>query len=85
VEKICIDSEYLQDTQDKIWDRNKWLYECQHGFRTGYYCESQIVTIFQDIADCLGEGARIDAIVIDISKAFDLVPYVRLLMKTAAS
>ena len=39
----------------------------------------------QEIADSLDEGAGIDAIIIDSSKAFDLVPYDRLLMKIASS
>jgi len=47
---------------------SEWLYEGQHGFRPGYSCESQIVTVCQDIADCLDEGARIDAIIIDFRK-----------------
>jgi hypothetical protein len=33
----------------------------------------------QDIADSLDEGARIEAIIIYFSKAFDLIPYDRLL------
>jgi hypothetical protein len=32
-------------------------------------CESQIVTVCQDIGDSLDEEARIDAIIIDFSKA----------------
>jgi hypothetical protein len=36
-------------------------------------------------ADSLDEGERIDAIIIDFSKAFDLVPLDRLLTKTMAS
>jgi len=43
------------------------------------------VTVCQDVADSLDEGARIDAIVIDFSKAFYLVPYDRTLTKIAAS
>jgi len=39
----------------------------------------------RDIADFLDEGARIDAIIIDFSNAFDLVQYDRLLMKIASS
>jgi hypothetical protein len=39
----------------------------------------------RDIADSLDEGDRIDAIIIDFSKDFDLVPYDRLLTKIAAS
>ena len=29
----------------QVWDTNKWLCEGQHGFRTGYSCESQIITV----------------------------------------
>ena len=56
-----------------------WLYEGQYAFRLGYSCESQVVTVCQDIAALLDEGFRTDAIVIDFSKAFDLVPHDRLL------
>jgi len=69
----------------QIWDVSEWLYEGQHGFRPGYSCESQIVTVCQDIADYLDEGAKIDAIIVDYSKAFELVPCGRLLMKISAS
>ena len=58
----------------QVWDRNEWLYEGQHGLRLGHSCESQIVTVCQDFADSLDEGARIDIKIIDFSKAFSLVP-----------
>ena len=67
----------------QVWDKNKWLYEGQHGFRPGYSCESQVITVCQDIADCMDNGDRIDSIVIDFSKAYDLVPHDRLHMKIA--
>ena len=43
--------------------------------------------VCQDIADCLDNGDRIDAItsIIDFSKAFDLVSHGRLLTKIANS
>jgi hypothetical protein len=66
-----------------VWEASGWFYEGQHGFRPGYLCESQVVTVCQGIADALDEGVRTDAIVIDFSKAFDLVPHDRLLMKIA--
>ena len=50
---------------------------------TGYSCESQDVTVCQDIADSLDEGVRTDAKIIDFSKAFDLVPHDRLRTKIA--
>ena len=60
-------------------------YEDQRGFRPGYQCENQIVSVCQDVADSLDEGARIEAIMIDFSRSFDLIPYDRLLMKIVAS
>ena len=39
----------------------------------------------QDVAESLDEGVGIDAIIINWSKAFDLVTHDRLLMKLAAS
>ena len=41
--------------------------------------------VCQDIADSLDNGDRIDAIIVDFSKAFDLVPHGRLLAKIASS
>jgi hypothetical protein len=69
----------------QVWDKNDWLYEGQHGFRPGYSCESQVITVCQDIADSLDNGDRLDAIVIDFSKASDLIPHDRLLAKIAAT
>jgi hypothetical protein len=67
----------------RVWDKSEWLYKGQRGFRLGYPCESQIVTVCQDIADSLDEETRTDAIITDFSKAFDLVPFDRILTKIA--
>jgi len=69
----------------QVWDKNEWLYEGQHGFKPGHSCESQVIMVCQDIADSLDEWFGIDAIIIDFSKAFDLVPHDWLLTKQAAS
>ena len=69
----------------KLWDNNDWFYEGQDGFELGYSCENQVITVCQDIADSLDEGVGTNAIIIDFSLAFDLVPHDRLLMKLAAS
>jgi hypothetical protein len=58
----------------QVWDRNESLCEDQHGFRLGYSCKSQIVTVCQDFTDSLDEGARIDIKIIDFSRVFSLVP-----------
>ena len=69
----------------QVWESRDWLYECQHGFRPGYSCETQIITVCQDISDSIDKATRLDVIIIDFSKAFDLVPHDRLLKKIAAS
>ena len=69
----------------QVWDKNDWLYEGHHGFRPGYSCESEVITVCHDIADSLDKGVGEDAIIIDFSKAFDLVSHDRLLMKLAVS
>jgi len=69
----------------EVWEMSGWLYECQHGFGPGCSCESQLFTVCQDVTDSLDEGVRTDAITIDFSKAFDLVPHDRLLTKVAGS
>ena len=58
----------------QVREMSGWLYVGQHGFRPGHSCESQVVTVCQDITDSLDEGDRTDAIIKYISKAFDLVP-----------
>jgi len=68
-----------------VWDKNDRLYEGQHGFRPGYSCESQVITECKDTADSLDNGDKIDAIIVDFSKAFDTVPHGRLLTKIANS
>ena len=65
----------------QVWKMSGWSYEGQHGFRPGYSCESQVVTVCQDIADSLDEGIRTDAIS-DFLNTFDLVPHDRLLRKS---
>jgi len=79
--KSKIRASYLR----QVWDKNDWLYEGQHGFRPGFSCESQVIAVCQDNADSLDNGDKIDAIIIDFSKAFDLVPHGLLLTKIANS
>ncbi len=65
----------------KEWEIKKWLCDGQHGFRSGYSCKSQVVQLFQDLADEIDAGGRVDAVVIDFAKAFDVVPHNRLVQK----
>jgi len=69
----------------QMWDKNDWLSDGQHGFRSGYSCENQVITVWQDIAESLNNGEKTDAMMVDFSKAVDLVPHGRLLTKIANS
>ena len=61
---------------------HKILTDLQHGFRSGRSCETQLVTIFQDIAQMHNKkGSQIDIAVLDFSKAFDTVPHDGVLSK----
>ena len=43
---------------------------------TTWSCETQLITIFQDIAEMYDKtGSQIDIAVLDFSKAFDTVPH----------
>ena len=62
-------------------DNYSILHEAQHGFRKGRSCESQLILTIQDLAKGLDDSSQIDAILLDLSKAFDKVPHLRLLYK----
>ncbi len=42
----------------QVWEMSGWIYECQEGFRPGYSCDSQLVTVCQDLAEALDEGGE---------------------------
>jgi hypothetical protein len=66
----------------KVWEKNDWLHEGQHGFRPGYSCVSHHTAPRHNWLD---EGVGAGAIIIDFYKAFGLVPHDRLFMKLVAS
>ena len=61
--------------------QNNLLSDNQHGFRARRSCETQLITTVQELAKNMSSGKQIDAILLDLSKAFDRVPHRRLLMK----
>ena len=62
-------------------ERNKILTSLNHGFRSGYSCETQLVTTVHDLLGKFDTGSQIDMIILDFSKAFDTVPHGKLLHK----
>ena len=65
-------------------ERHNILSDHQHGFRKGRSCATQLIQAVDDddLANCLNEGGHIDAVLLDISKAFDKVPHHHLATKT---
>ena len=62
-------------------DWHKILSVFQHGFRALHSCETQLITTVQDLAKGLSEKEQLDLLILDFSKAFDVVPHKRLINK----
>ncbi len=62
-------------------DEHDILCDHQHGFRQNRSCESQLILTTTDFAKSLNKGQQTDAIIMDFSKAFDVVAHRRLLLK----
>ena len=62
-------------------DKYGILCDQQHGFRHKRSCETQLITTINDFATALNNSEQVDAIFLDLSKAFDTVPYKRLCYK----
>ena len=65
----------------KHLEKNKILTSLNHGFRSGYSCETQLITTIHDILTSKEKGHQIDIAILDFSKAFDTVPHTKLLKK----
>ena len=57
------------------------LLPSQFGFRAGLSCEAQLLIVTDDFAKALSNRQQVDIGILDLSKAFDRVPRVRLLRK----
>jgi len=64
-----------------FFDQHSLLTRCQHGFCAKRSCETQLLWTIQTIANKLQGRGQVDVILLDFSKAFDKVPYQRLLHK----
>ena len=63
------------------FDNHKILTDSQHGFRKSRSCETQLILTTHEIAKHLSTGTQVDVQLLDFSKAFDKVPYNRLISK----
>lgn len=62
-------------------DEYSILTDCQHGFRARRSCETQLLTLAQELVSGLDRKHQHDLIILDFSKAFDRVPHKRLMRK----
>lgn len=62
-------------------EREKILTNLNHGFRSGYSCETQLITTINDLLKDHDQGRQVDIAILDFSKAFDTVPHQKLLHK----
>ena len=65
----------------KHLDSNGLMYELQHGFRERCSCETQLASLVEDLAHRSSQDKQTDLILLDFSKAFDKVNYLKLIQK----
>ena len=65
----------------KHLEDNSILTNLNHGFRSGYSCESQLLVTMEDLLGAYDTNTQIDCAILDFSKAFDTVPHKKLLHK----
>ena len=65
----------------KHLDTNGLMYDIQHGFRERRSCETQLVSLTEDLARKTTQRKQTDLILLDFSKAFDKVNHSKLLLK----
>ena len=62
-------------------DKYNLLYDLQHGFHSKRSCETQLVTLIEDLMRNCTAGSQNDLVLLDFSKAFDKLSHHKLLLK----
>ena len=62
-------------------ESNNVLTHLNHGFRSGFSCESQLLTTAHDLLKSFDRKKQVDIAILDFPKAFDTVPHRKLLHK----
>ena len=65
----------------KYFDLHKILTNLNHGFRSGFSTESQLLVTLHDLLKSFDKKQQVDVAILDFSKAFDTVPHNKLLHK----
>ena len=61
--------------------KNNIQYNYQHGFRSKFSTETQLIAITEDMLRGMKDRKQSDVFVMDLAKAFDNVSHIRLLQK----
>ena len=72
---------FIRDILQRHMEENKLYTKCQHGFRKGKSCTTQLLEVINDFTNYMDDGTPFDTIYLDFKKAFDSVPHSRLLVK----
>ena len=72
---------FVRDVVQDRMERLKLYCKCQHGFRKGKSCITQLLDVMNDFSNFINDGKSFDVIYLDFRKAFDSVPHERLLLK----
>ena len=61
--------------------KHKLINPSQHGFLKAKSCLTNVLFFFEEITKWVDDGSPVDVIYLDFQKAFDNVPYQRLILK----
>ena len=65
----------------KHFTQHDILYDLQHSFREKGSCETQLIQRVEDLSRQLTSGNQTDLVLLDFSKTFGKVNYLKLLLK----
>ena len=65
-------------------DKNNLIKESQHGFTKNKSCATNLLEFLETVYQAVDKGEAVDILYMDFAKAFDKVPYQRLLKKIRA-
>ena len=83
--QICkVVKSIIRDQLVQHLDYNNLITNSQHGFRKGYSCTINLLVFLETVTAKIDSKHNVDAIYLDLAKAFDKVPHRRLLLKLRA-
>jgi len=71
----------VHDEIVQFLDDHELIKDSQHGFRKGRSCLTNLLLFLDQVLKSVDEGHCVDIVFLDLAKAFDKVPHLRLLEK----